>query len=62
MIRTKLLLAAALIAAGSQTAHAQRCRTLDEIITACDAAFPVGGLLTLSARGWCYMIGMSCVF
>lgn len=61
MIRMKLIVAAALLAATAQTAQAQRCRTLDEIITACDAAFPVGGLLTLSARGWCYMIGASCV-
>jgi hypothetical protein len=61
MLRTKLLLAAALIAAGSQTASAQKCRTVDEIIASCDAAFPVGGLITLSARGWCYMIGLSCV-
>jgi hypothetical protein len=57
----KLMLAAALIAVGARTAQAQRCRTLDQIIAACDEAFPVGGLLTLSARGWCYMIGASCI-
>jgi hypothetical protein len=61
MIRIKLLVAAALLAATAQAAQAQQCRPLDDIITACDAAFPVGGLLTLSARGWCYLIGASCV-
>jgi hypothetical protein len=64
MIRTKLFLAAAAVAAGVQTVHAQSCgsRTLDEIIASCDEAFPGYNPIILSARGWCYVInGASCL-
>ena len=63
MIRTKLILAAAAVA-GVQAAHAQTCgsRSLDEIIASCDAAFPGYNPITVSARGWCYIInGASCL-
>jgi hypothetical protein len=58
---TKLILAAALLAVSSQAARAQRCRTVDEVIASCDAAFSGTGVLSVSGRGWCYLIGMSCV-
>jgi hypothetical protein len=56
----KLLLAAAALAAGAQSAHAQSCtKSTDDIITSCDAAFSGGGLLTTSARGWCYLFNLA---
>ena len=64
MIRTKLILTAATVAAGVQAAHAQTCgsRSLDEIIASCDAAFPGYNPIVMSARGWCYIInGASCL-
>ena len=60
MIRMKLMLAAALIAVGAQTAQAQRCRTLEEVIADCDAQFPSNNILITSVRGWCYLIGYAC--
>jgi hypothetical protein len=64
MTRTKLLLIAATVAAGVETAHAQRCgsRSLDEIIASCDEAFPSLNPIIMSARGWCYILnGASCL-
>jgi hypothetical protein len=63
MTRTKLFLAAAALV-GVQAAHAQSCgsRTIDEIISSCDAAFPGYNPIIMSARGWCYVInGASCL-
>jgi len=60
MIRTKLVLAAALIAVGARTAQAQRCQTLEQVIAACDAQFSSNNILIVSARGWCYLIGSAC--
>jgi hypothetical protein len=64
MTRTKLVLAAAMLAAAVRPAVAQRCgsRSLDEIVASCDAAFPGYNPIIMSARGWCYLInGASCV-
>ena len=63
MIRTKLVLAATALVA-VPAAHAQSCgsRTLSEIISSCDAAFPGYNPIIMSARGWCYVInGASCL-
>jgi hypothetical protein len=63
MRRTKLLLATAALALGAQAANAQSCsaRSGDEIIAACDAAFIGDGIISLSARGWCYLLNATCV-
>lgn len=60
MIRMKLIATAVLIVAGSQAVHAQRCRTLEEVIADCDAQFPSNNILITSVRGWCYLIGYVC--
>jgi hypothetical protein len=58
MTRWKLMLATTAVALTATSARADGCsgRTIDQIITACDAAFDGGGVLFMSARGWCYMI------
>lgn len=57
MTRTKLLLAATMVATTARAVHAQSCtRTLEQVITTCDVAFSGSGLISLSARGWCYLI------
>jgi len=64
MTHTKLVLAMAMLATAAQPALAQRCgsRSLDEIITSCDDAFPGYNPIIMSARGWCYLInGASCL-
>ena len=58
MTPTKLVLGAATILAAAHAARAQSCgqRSGDDIIASCDAAFPGSGILSMSARGWCYLI------
>ena len=58
MTSTKLLLAAAMLAATAVTARAQCSggRTSDQVIADCDAAFPSSNPFVASARGWCYII------
>ena len=56
----KLLLAAVALAAGARTAQAQSCtKSTEDIIESCDAAFSGGGVLTSSARGWCYLFNLA---
>ena len=60
MKRIKLLLGASAIAITAQAAQAQSCtKSTDDIIVSCDAAFSGGGLLTSSARGWCYLFNLA---
>lgn len=60
MKRTKLFLAAVALAAVAQAANAQSCtRSVDDVIVRCDAAFGGDGLLTSSARGWCYLFNLA---
>jgi len=65
MTRTKLLLAAMVLASTAQAVHAQSCsggRTIEQVIAACDAAFTGINPIIMSARGWCYIInGASCL-
>ncbi|MFL5563311.1 MAG: hypothetical protein ACJ79K_17740 [Gemmatimonadaceae bacterium] len=61
MISRKLILAAALVAASSEAASAQRCRTLDQVLASCDAAFSGNNPIVVSERGWCYLLELSCV-
>ena len=61
MILTKLMLAAALVAVGAQTAPAQRCRSIEQVIADCDAQFPRDNIFLTPVRGWCYILGASCV-
>ena len=61
MIRMKLTLAAALIVVGGQTAQAQRCRSIEQVIADCDAQFPRDNIVLTPVRGWCYILGASCV-
>ena len=58
MTRTNLLLAMVAVAAAAPAARADSCagRAIEDVVAACDAAFDGGGLLFMSARGWCYMI------
>jgi hypothetical protein len=58
MTRWKLMLAMTALALTATTARADSCsgRSIEEIVAACDAAFDGGGLLFMSARGWCYMM------
>ena len=60
MKRMKLLLMAAALAAAAQTARAQSCdKSADDIIASCDSAFSGVGILTTSARGWCYLFNLA---
>jgi hypothetical protein len=58
MTRNKLLLAMVAVSAAAHPARAQSCagRAIEEVVAACDSAFEGGGLIFMSARGWCYMI------
>jgi hypothetical protein len=57
MTRNKLLLAMVAVSAAATTARADCAgRPIEQVVAACDAAFDGDSLITLSARGWCYII------
>lgn len=58
MTRNKLVLAMVAVSTTATAARAQGCagRPIEEVVASCDAAFDGDSLLTLSARGWCYLI------